>query len=216
VRLYRRYASEIVEASDLCPWAERARRQGRTRERVLLQPDSENVMPSLQAIIELAASDVDVALLIYPRLHMGRGAFERFAGRIRDADVGSRELGSAPFVAAVFHPEAQPDMSEPERLVPVLRRTPDPTIQLLRGSVLDRVRESIPQGTQFFDPQALEALHEPQPSLRERIAKANLITTVKIGVDTLTRRMDDIVHDRQRSYGALVQYSEQYAEPTHA
>jgi hypothetical protein len=206
LRLYRRYELEVVEACELCPWASRVRRDDRLRERVLLQRDPASLGPSLDAIQRFSEEEVDVALLLYPRLGLGRGAFEQFAARVRDADVGRRALGNVPFVFAVFHPDAAPDLAEPERLIPFLRRTPDPTIQLLRSTVLDRVRGVTPQGTQFVDPHALTTLDaNVEPSLRERIASANLATTLRIGVETIARRFEDIARDRDETYGALSQ-----------
>lgn len=205
VRLYRRYEQEIVEACDLCPWALRVRQDDRVRERVLFQEDERLLEPSLDAMRELAEEDIDVALLLYPRIGLGRSAFDQFAGRLRDADVSRQSLGQVPFVFAVFHPDAAPDVEEPERLIPFLRRTPDPTIQLLRSTVLDRVRGMTPQGTQFVDPRALETLTAPAPSLRERIASANLATTLRIGVETLTFRFDEIIRDREETHRILRQ-----------
>jgi hypothetical protein len=203
VRLYRRYQHEVVEACGLCPWAARVRLDGRVRERVLTQRDDGSVEPSLFAIAALASASVDVALLIYPRLILGRAAFEQFAGRVREADVRRWPLGEAPFVCAVFHPEAGPDMTEPERLIPFLRRTPDPTLQFLRTSVLDRVRSPTGQGTQFVDPALVNTLTTPTPPLREQIARANHATTVRLGVEAMTRRLDDIAEDRALTYRFL-------------
>jgi hypothetical protein len=203
VRLYRRYQHEIVEACGLCPWAVRVRQDGRVREHVLVQREDVSVDPSLNAILALAEASVDVALLIYPRLSLGRGAFEQFAARVREADVRRWPLGEVPFVCAVFHPEADPDLTDPQRLIPFLRRTPDPTIQFLRSSVLDRVRSAGGQGTQFVDPSLFSLLTTATPPLREQIARANHATTVRLGLETLTRRLDDIVHDREVTYRAL-------------
>jgi hypothetical protein len=202
VRLYRRYEDEVVGACGLCPWAERVRQSGRVREHVFLHSD-QPIEPSLEAIDELVASEVDIALFLYPRLALGRSAFETFAARVRDADVARQSLGCVPFVFAVFHPEATPDLKEPERLIPFLRRTPDPTIQLLRSSVLDQVRDSSPQGTQFVDPHLLNVSPAPVSSMRERIARANLATALRVGVDTLARRFDEIARDRSNTYGTL-------------
>jgi hypothetical protein len=205
VRLYRRYEREIVETCDLCPWAVRVRHDKRIRERVLLQEDDALLAPSLDAIHAFANEDIDVALLLYPRIGLGRAAFDHFASRLRDADVSRQSLGQVPFVFAVFHPEAAPDTREPERLIPFLRRTPDPTIQLLRSSVVDRVRGATPQGTQFVDPRMVEALSAPVPSLRERIASANLATTLRIGVETLAQRFEEIIRDREETHRVLGQ-----------
>ncbi len=203
VRLYRRYEREIVAACDLCPWATRVRQEERVRERVLLQEDEARLEPSLDAMSEFAHEDIDVALLLYPRIGLGRSEFDHFASRLRDADVLRQSLGQVPFVFAVFHPEATADLGEPERLIPFLRRTPDPTIQLLRSTVLDRVRGVTPQGTQFVDPRSLERLTAPAPSLRERIATANLATTLRMGVETLMFRFDEIIRDREATHRLL-------------
>lgn len=214
LRLYRRYELEIVGALNLCPWAEKARLEGRVREHILLQTEDASVEPSLLALRDAdsardaptAAPEVDVALLIYPRLQIGRVDFDDFAARIRDAEAARHELGRVPFVSAVFHPLATPDRSQPERLIPFLRRTPDPTIQFVRASILERVRERAPQGTQFVDLASLDASAsnggEATP-LRERIARSNLMTVERIGIAELTHRLDEIKRDRDASYRAL-------------
>lgn len=205
LRVHRRYETEIVEACGLCPWATRVRADGKMRECVLLQSDLA-LAPSAAAIESLCADDdVEVAFLIYPRLELTRDDFHAFAGRVRDAEAERHGPGNNPFVIAAFHPEAKPDLSDAERLIPFLRRTPDATLQLLRASVLDRVRSGTPQGTQFFnigdfDPATFVA---PAPPLRERIARTNLATTERMGVDELTRRLDAIRRDRDESYRAL-------------
>lgn len=214
LRLYRRYELEIVAALNLCPWAERARLEGRVREHVLLQTDDTSVEPSVLALRDAdsapdaptAGPVVDVALLIYPRLRIGRAEFDGFATRIRDAEAARHELGRVPFVSAVFHPAARADRSQPERLIPFLRRTPDPTIQWVRASVLERVREHAPQGTQFVDVASLDATASSDGDatpLRERIARSNLVTVERIGVAELTRRLEDIQRDREASYSGV-------------
>ena len=206
LRLYRRYQIEIVEALDLCPWAQGARTQGRFRERVLLQTRP-TLRASLDAIDALERdADVEVAVLLYPRLHLDLRAFRGFAGRIRAADARRRRLGAAPFVIAAFHPDAEIDAASADRLVPFLRRTPDPTLQLVRASVLERVRTGAPQGTQLVvDLEAIEraAAQEAELPMHERIARANFETVTRIGVDDVARRLDDLRADRVRSYAAL-------------
>jgi hypothetical protein len=206
VRLHRRYQTEIVEAYRLCPWAERATLDGRVREAVLLQDAIDAVEPSLAAIDAwMDDPTVDVAFAIYPRLALGREAFHDFAARVRDADTPRHELGEVPFVFAAFHPDADPDTGDPERLIPFLRRTPDPTLQFLRASTLDGIRTGSAQGTQFLDIASLDAVLSgtAQPPLRERIARANLATAERCGIGALRRRLDDIRRDRDETYRAL-------------
>jgi hypothetical protein len=205
VRLYRRYQLEIVEASNLCPWAARARVEGRVKERVVVAgEEGEALSTSLAHIAELAKeAQVEVGLLLFPRFTAGRAVFETFVGRVRDADAARYELGQVPLMFAAFHPDAAADTSDPERLIPFLRRTPDPTIQVVRASVLDRVRAGTPQGTQFFDVRALEGGSEYVPPLRERIARANLATLERLGVETFEERLRAIFRDRDESRARL-------------
>jgi hypothetical protein len=204
--LHRRYQTEIVEAYRLCPWAERATLDGRVREAVLLQDDAAAVEPSLAAIDSwMDDRSVDVAFAIYPRLAVSRQQFHDFAARVRDADTARHELGAVPFVFAAFHPEADPDTGDPERLIPFLRRTPDPTLQFLRASALDGIRTGASQGTQFLDIASLDAVLSgtAQPPLRERVARANLATAERCGIAALGRHLDDIRRDRDETYRAL-------------
>jgi hypothetical protein len=201
VRLYRRYEEEIVRMYGLCPWSGPVRRDGRMTECVLVQHDT-SIDLSLRAIDELG-QHIDVAVLIYPRLKLRRADFDLFAAQVRDAEVSRRPLGGAPFVFAVFHPEAPPQIGEPERLIPFLRRTPDATLQLLRSSVLDQARGTTSQGTQFVDLASIGTLH-PQPiSLRERVARTNLETTLRVGVDRVAQGLDDILRDREATHRVL-------------
>ena len=206
VRLHRRYQTEIVEAYRLCPWAERAIADGRVREAVILQDGSGAVEPSLAAIDSwIDDPTADVAFAIYPRLALGRQEFHDFAARLRNADTARHELGAVPFVFAAFHPEADADTADPERLIPFLRRTPDPTLQFLRASALDGIRSGASQGTQFLDIASLDAILSgtAQPPLRERVARANLATAERCGIAALRRHLDDIRRDRDETYRAL-------------
>lgn len=69
--------------------------------------------------------------------------------------------------------------------------------------MLDRVRGAVPEGTQFVDVHALDTWQPQPPSLRERIAQANMTTTLRIGIETLARQLDEIMQDRERTYRAL-------------
>ena len=203
IRLYRRYQSEIVEALKLCPWAERARLEGRVREEVLLTTalDPE---PVLAAIDALSRDDaVQIGLLLFPRLGVEFDSFERFVSELVTKDAERRELGTAPFALAAFHPGARADLGDPERTIPFLRRTPDPTIQLVRYDMLESVREGFNEGTQFIDVKVLMTLdwtREDTLPLRERIARANHRTVMRLGIDAIEQRYADIFRDRDATY----------------
>jgi hypothetical protein len=206
-RLHRRYLIEIVEECGLCPWAERARVGGRTRVAVLLDADDASVAPSIAAIDGWAVDDeVEIGFLVFPRLALPRVEFDRFVARLQQLDADRHPLGDAPFAMAAFHPQGEANVEDAERLIPFLRRTPDPCVQLVRMSALKRVRTGTPEGTQYvdmsvFDPSVAEA---SPATLRERIARANLNTVRRMGVAELAGRIDAIHRDRARSYRALV------------
>lgn len=206
IRVYRRYQSEIVEALKLCPWAERARLDRRVEERVLDWTPSD-VEPPIRAIEELARIPrVEIGLLLFPTARVERLEFERFVSRLVAEDARRRELGTAPFAMAAFHPEAEADLSDPERLISFLRRTPDPTIQLIRVEALDRVRGGFSDGTAFVDINFLATLDQSREDtlpLRERIARANHKTVERLGVAEFERRLSAIRRDRDAAYASL-------------
>jgi hypothetical protein len=206
-RIYRRYAVEIVEQLGLCPWAEHSRRSGRVKERVVLV-ETPALTPALDLIAaEAQSSEVEILLLIFPLLRLDRKPFEHYLAAIRDADSGRYELGGVPFAMAAFHPDAEPDLDGAERLIPFLRRSPDPTIQLVRRSVLERVRERSPEGTGFVDLRLLGAhpsALDDAPSLRERIAEANRSTVLRLGVEAVEARLAEIRRDRDASYARVL------------
>ena len=209
LRVYRRYMLEVVEGFKLCPWAAAARRDGQVAEQVFLAENQADPQQSLALLASLEAQpQIDIALFIYPDLELDRLAFESFVRTLRERDAARYEVGCIPFAMAAFHPDARADLKEPERLIPFLRRTPDPTIQVVRRSALDRVRGNSQEGTSFFDLADLATLPLPQKeplSLRQRIAQANLDTTLEVGVSTLEALFEDIRRDRDESYARLRQ-----------
>lgn len=206
LRIYRRYALEVVEELGLCPWAEHARKSGRVVEQVVLS-DRRELGPVLGAISEHCQREqVEILLLIFPRLAIDRRGFEHFVAEIREADAKRHALGEIPFAMAAFHPDAAADLGDPERLIPFLRRTPDPTIQLVRRSVLERVRDRSPEGTEFMDLRLLDPLalaSVETRSLRERIAATNRDTVVSLGVERVEALLAEIRRDRDESYAKL-------------
>jgi len=206
IRLFRRYQLEIVEGLKLCPWAERTRTERRLGE-IVVHARSLDVEPALAAITALAELPaVEIGIVLFPRLTTTAPDFERFVSRLAAADADRRPIGTTPFAMAAFHPDPAADLTDAERLIPFLRRTPDPTIQLVRRDALDRVREGFNEGTQFIDITVLSTLdltRDDTLPLRERIARANLRTVKKVGVDEVETRLRAIAKDRAETYARL-------------
>ena len=205
-RLHERYLVEVVEACGLCPWAERARVQGHTRTAVLLHVDDSAFVPSLAVFDEWADdAQVDIGFLVLPRLPLGRRDFNRFVARLQVLYAQSHPPGQAPFALAAFHPDAKAVIDDAERLIPFLRRSPNPCVQAVRMTALERVRSGSPEGTQFIDVASIEASlpKNVTPPLRQRIARMNLETVRRMGVAQFAACVEDIQRDRDRTYAAL-------------
>lgn len=207
LRVYERYATEIVEALDICPWATRARETGKVATRVVLEA-GDPAEAALDVVLDVANDTrLEVGLVIFPRFAIDRRGFDAFVAALRTRDAERWPNGPAPLVMAPFHPEADPNTETPYRLVPFLRRTPDPTIQLVRHSVLAALRKPGESGTDYVDItkvdlKALLAMKK-RPPLHERVAANNLETIVREGVDAVRARLDDILADRDASYARL-------------
>lgn len=206
-RLYRRYATEVVERFCLCPWAERARAEGHVSEHVLLCEKTADFSDVLALVQQLATRrEIEVAVLIFPRLELPRPDFERFVSALSRRDAAQYELGAVPFAMAAFHPLAPAHLEDPERLISFIRRSPDPLIQLIRHEVLASVRRDLGGGTEFVSLEhlSLEALTSaPRLSLRERVAESNLRTIKDFGIERMQAILDDIRADRDRTYAKL-------------
>lgn len=178
LRLNERYLVEVVEAFGLCPWAKGARLSGQLSRAVLLQRDT-SLDPALAQLDAWSQEPrLEIGLLIFPLVGLGFSEFQRFTNLLIDADAQRRGRTSSPFAMAPFHPDAARDLATADRLVPYLRRSPDPTIQVVRVSALERVRGQEVSGSQFVDLRTfrLEDLPAPQRTLRERIASHNHAT----------------------------------------
>jgi hypothetical protein len=207
LRLNERYLVEVVEAFDFCPYARGARQEGEVERRVVLPADEEAaVVECVEAIaaIEARAQSV-IGLLILPRLAIDAEAFDRFVNRVRERDQKRRR---PPFALAAFHPEGRYGTDTPEKLVMLLRRSPDPTIQLVRFSALEGVKGARPSNKKFlfhFHAGALAEL-ERRAEVRtpsEKIAQNNFATVSREGEGRVRAIIDDIIADRERTYARL-------------
>jgi hypothetical protein len=173
----------LVEGLGLCPFARRCRETGKLARRVLL--GSEPLRAALEAVasIEALADAVEVGLLICPDFAGGHRAFEELCVAVR--------AQCHDYFCVAFHPELPEDVADEYRAVGFIRRSPDPTLQLVRRSVLERVRGE--QGSTFVDAskmslEELAALPAPV-SVSDRIAKDNLATLRREGVACLRARL---------------------------
>ncbi len=206
-RVHDRYVVELVEALKVCPWAERARLDGHTRQ-VVITGASPSIDDALAGAAELAGDPrVEVGFLLFPRFEVDRPSFERFVSTLRRADAERAGVSGPAMAMAAFHYEAAPDLAAPHRLIPFLRRSPDPTVQLVRRSVLEALRGPGDHGTAFVDPSTtdlLAFLHaKKKPPLHERVAQVNAETVRELGIAHIESMLREIREDRDASYARL-------------
>ena len=194
LRVNARYVEEVVIGWGLCPWAAQAWRDGAVARRVLVAaaPEQPTEIDALLAFIdELAPNpEISIGLAIFPRATLTGAAWGAFAERVRRADRARRAPDArAPFLLAAFHPGSGPSTgaasaANADALVSFIRRTPDPMLQLVRASLLDRLA---PAGR----------------DLSGEIARANFATVDARTPAALDALIEGIRSDRDASYARL-------------
>ena len=188
----------LVEELDLCPWAAPARRAGAVRVEVIWDGD-ELEDRLVQAAQPWLTDDVmGVGLMVVPDLARGPEPWRHLRDRV------AARLPR--FAMAEFHPDAPFGADTPARLVRLLRRSPDPLLQLVPHHVLASL--SRPAGIPTAAQQAA-ILRDPfsvppaPPDPRDRIAQNNFETTLRVGVDVVERRLAELQDDRRAAYARV-------------
>ena len=193
-RLLDRYIQEIVETFDLCPWARAARTGGELAIGILWRA------PSIDAWVDtaselLARPTTRVARVVAPELGATPGELREIRG-----EVAKRVTIAG---VAEFHPDAPLDAATPARLVPYLRRSPDPMLQLVPHAILASVRTPQPRYATLDQLQALKDLAAaPKLDIGDRIAAQNHARVAHDG-DAIAAKLVEIRADRDASYARV-------------
>ena len=195
-RILDRYLVEIVESYELCPWA-RTSRLGDA-----LAVEIVGGAPAIDdwiaaAIRALARPGARVALVIAPELAIDRVGF----ATVRDRVAAATGAG-----VADFHPDAALDLATPARLVPFVRRSPDPMLQLVPLAQLESLRTA-PAVDRAHQAQMLGGHAEASRDIRESIAAINH-ATVATHHAAIASALASIAEDRRVAYArvGLVRY----------
>lgn len=201
-RIYFRYAVEVVEAFTFCPWARSAREAGRVECRVVLgeRPSVEQLLAELTSAE--ARAEIDVTLLVMPECSIDRVALRHLTAALHGRYEEACGRGQTLLAIADFHPNAPLDMGSPDRLVPFIRKSPDPTLQLIRHSALDSARRGAGAegGTRAATLEMmLRGALKTEPA-HARVATANQRTLEREGSAPVLAVLEAIAHDRAASY----------------
>ncbi len=136
-----RYLREFVEALAICPYARTCRETGRLYRQVLLhtQPDAAALVGRILELSTPEFADVEVGLLILPRLRLSASDFDRFVRNVQRSYQQQRPPGVSGYFVVAFHPENDMRLDNPDVAVRFMRRSPDPTIQLVRPEAIARL-----------------------------------------------------------------------------
>lgn len=209
IRIFTRYAVEIVEAFDLCPWAKRVREADRIEHHVFSfdQLTKRATAAATQAIEDVARRpEIEIAVLLFPLLEVEPRLFRRFVSELETEHGQAHPRGGAPLGMAAFHPLADANVTSADRLVPFIRRSPDPTVQLVRLDTLAAARRRADEGSAFATGMGAlgPMLGKAAPvSVSDRIAGSNLRTVERVGVGQLNAIFEDIAADRVGSYSRV-------------
>lgn len=207
-----RYLREFVEAFNLCPFARRCRESGKLQRAVSLvegglpaSAAGEAALAALEREIArfeaMPAAEVEVALILFPALtaaltlgQSGAQLFEQFVAEARKRMDARHASGGSTFYCVAFHPQFREDLTDAQRAVRFIRRSPDPTVQLVRASLLHELHRA--DAPEFVDTAGLStaqllAINLPL-ALSERIGQANLSTLKAAGADRLRELLDEI------------------------
>jgi hypothetical protein len=180
-RIHRRYALEIVKAYGLCPFVREA--DAAFGSFVVMLDREPDVASALRAALAATSAVVHI---VYPLLAIEPRPFERFASSLSSA---LKEALTDPPVYAVFHPEMSGDTASPARMIGVVRRAPDPFIQL------------VPEGLQPGGTVLAGTVDVAPPPAASR---GGLDRLGAEQIDALVATLADIRADRDRSYEELV------------
>lgn len=192
LRILERYIIEIIEKYNLCPWAYSARLNGAIGTDILWGT------PTMDAWLEcgaalLAKPGIQIAMVVVPELACSPSDLRLIRDQV------SAQLSNVG--VAQFHPDAPLDLATPSRLVPYLRRSPDPLLQLIPLQLLEAVRgRVVSTAERTAQAQMLRGIAPlPKPELTEHIAATNHARVLR-DIDAIEAALADIRADRNRTY----------------
>jgi hypothetical protein len=222
-RVHARYAREVIEALNICPFARRSREQGRVHRPLYFShegsPRAQRVAEELADLVRTHA-DAEIVLLTFPtgssHEFWQTEAFEAFLLRLRES--WQSEARRPPWYMVSFHPlfgVHDEDRLTQDSLVPLLRRSPDPVIQCVNARTLDRVRQEaqavahkrMVDHLMATQPELVPLFERSVPTdheLSADVARHNFDHYAKgEGRAKLEALLDDIHRDRERGYAKL-------------
>jgi hypothetical protein len=202
-----RYLHAFVEEYSFCPFARGGREAGQTQ-RYVHYADAASPERLVESLVELmlriAADETQVvAQVILPLIEVEPEAWIHFCDELT-ALGHARRGGPAVLAFAALHPRLAYSDQNAFAMVPLFRRSPDPTIQWVRLDGLEKIYEGRDSEVRFVDPaHILEFLRDappPRPPLYDRIAETNRKMARRLGLPRVEAMLAGYAADAQRAY----------------
>ena len=205
-----RYVETFLEPNSFCPFSRGGRARGQTA-RIVHYASSTSLEPLYAHMLAAArASDKVVIQVIMPLVEVTADDWSRFchaltaAGneRLRDALGCDAEV----FAVAPLHPESTYSAINPHALIPLFRRTPDPTIQWVRLDALEALYSGRSSDAIFVDPTEIAAFlaKAHRTPLYDRIADTNMKMAQRLGIAEVERSLRDMTRAARESYARVL------------
>ncbi len=205
-----RYLDTFLEPHSFCPFSRGGRQRAQTL-RLVHYADTADFAPFLARIHEAARDPSKLVIqVIVPMIEVSAEAWIRFCheataagNEVLRAGVGG---GHDVFAVAPLHPALRYTTTNPFALIPLFRRTPDPTIQWVRLDAIERLYAGRTGDTEYVDPDHVAAfLARPRRNpLFERIAQTNMKMAQRLGIPEVERTLRELARTAQERYARVL------------
>ncbi len=216
LRVNDRYLEEFLEKYAFCPYSREGRRKGQVH-RYVHYCDSHDPESLIELMQEVAADPQQVVVqVIMPGIDVSPEDWIRFGKEL--TDYGHAKLGGPNVLAcAPLHPALPYNTLNPEAMIPLFRRTPDPTIQWVRLDGLAAIYEGRGGDTVFVDVNSIGDYMEhvsPPVNLYERIAQTNAAMAKRMSFEVIEALLGSIATDARKSYARVLLEADPQTTPS--
>jgi hypothetical protein len=202
-----RYLVDIVEGHAFCPFSRGGRAQGQTA-RFVHYCSEKDPAAIVERMVEAAQNpDLVVLQVILPGIQIAPEAWIALCNQL--TALGNRRLSkvSDVFAVAALHPELPFQTTNPFTLIPLFRRSPDPTIQWVRLDGLKALYEGRTSDTTIVDPSEIDGLElgKERTPLFDQIAESNQEMARRLGIDEVEQALAEISRSAQDRYAEILQ-----------
>ncbi len=201
-----RYIIEFLEEHAFCPFSRGGRAQGQTVRYVHYASDT-SVAPLVEYMAKAAKNPKwMVVQILLPMIEVDPEQWIQFCNEL--TTVANANLGDCGdvYVVAAMHPTLRYQRASAGALIPLFRRSPDPTIQWVRLDDLEALyagRSGKTKVVDLDDPKWFSEAEEEEP-LFERITEANMKMVDKLGESQVEEALAEFASSVRKRYREIL------------